>query len=342
MLQKFSKVALIIGLLTAAAPLLNSCATSSASSKSTSPSVKVDGSSTVAPITNLAASEFQSQDPTRTKVAVTVSGTGAGFKKFCAGETDINNASRPILLKEMDACKQTGVNYIELPVAYDAITVAVNPQNTWVQDITLDELKKLWEPSAQGQIKTWQQVRSSWPNRPIHLYGPGKDSGTFDYFTQTTTGTDGASRTDYTANTSGSSVAQEVAKDPDGLGYFGYGYYQASANQLRPLAINDGQGAVLPSEATVQNNRYQPYSRPVFIYVNERAAQEKPEVRAFVEYYLKNASRLVQKAGYIPLSAETYHIGEVHFYEGKIGTVFAGEPQPGITMSQLLKKQAIF
>ncbi len=335
------KLALSFSFLVAITPLLASCNGDSRAIATKPSMVAIDGSSTVAPITNLVASDFNNHS-TEAKIQVEISGTGGGFKKFCAGETAINNASRPILLKEMDACKQAGVNYVELPIAFDAITIAVNPKNTWAKDITLAELKKLWEPNAQKKIITWQQVRSSWPNRPIHLYGPGKDSGTFDYFTQAAVGTDGASRTDYTARNSGKDVAQAVANDPDGLGYFGYGYYQQLATQLKPLAVDSGKGAVLPSVESVSSAKYQPFSRPIFIYVSERAAQEKPEVKAFVELYLKNGDRFVSQAGYIPLPQEAYRLDETHFYQAKIGTVFAGESQPGTTINQLLRKQAIF
>jgi phosphate transport system substrate-binding protein len=286
--------------------------------------VKVDGSSTVYPIVNLAATEFRSSTTNQPKIKVNLSGTGGGFKKFCAGETDINAASRPILLKEMDACKQAKVAYIELPIALDAITVAVNSQNTWAQDITIPELKKLWEPAAQGKITTWKQIRSEWPDRPIHLYGSGRNSGTYDYFTQVLIGTDGAIRQDYTVSQNTSDVAEKVIHDPDGLGYFGFGEYQSNASRLKALAINSGKGAILPTPDTVQKAQYQPLTRPLFIYINAHSAQAEPELKAFVDFYLKNADRMVRKVGYIPLPAEGYRLNETHFYQAIVRSELGG------------------
>ncbi len=303
--------------------------------------IRVDGSSTVYLISKLVATEFEASSSDQSKVSVTASGTGGGFQKFCTGRVDVSGASRPILLKEMDACKQAGVTYIELPIAFDAITVTVNPKNTWAKDITTAELKKLWQPEAQGKITTWKQIRNTWPDLPIALYAPNKFSGTFDYFAQAT-GSQGVSRTDYkTAATTGG-LPQGVISNPNALGYFGIGYYQANASELKLLAINNGQGAVLPSRETVQQGKYQPLSRPLFIYVNMRSAQYKPEVKAFVEFYLQHAERLTEKAGYIPLPPEGYQLAENHFYEGKVGTVFAGTTHPGITITELLKKESIF
>ena len=319
-----------------------SCAAESATLSNSPNVIKVDGSSTVAPITKLVAAEFKASNENQAEVRIETSGTGGGFKKFCAGETDINDASRPILLKEMDACKQAKVAYLEIPIAFDAVTVAVNPQNTWAKDITIAELKKLWEPAAEGKITNWRQIRSSYPDRPIALYAPGQDSGTFDYFTQTVNGSIAASRKDYTVSKEANDLAHGVIQHANAIGYFGFGYYQANANQLKPLAIDSGKGAVLPSAEAVQTAKYQPFSRPLFIYVNLSSAQNKPQIKAFVEAYLKNADRIVKQAGYIALPSEGYHLALNHFYEGKIGTVFAGEPQPGITITELLRKQAIF
>lgn len=328
--------------LTLLIPALTTSCVADSATVSTPNMIKIDGSSTVAPITKLVASEFKSSNPNQAEINIETSGTGGGFKKFCAGETDINNASRPILLKEMDACKQAKVAYLEIPIAFDAITVAVNPQNTWAKDMTIAELKKLWEPAAEGKIINWKQIRSSYPDRPIALYAPNQDSGTFDYFTQTVNGSNGASRKDYTASKEANDIAQGVTRNANAIGYFGFGYYQANANQLKPLAIDSGKGTVLPSAEAVQSANYQPFSRPLFIYVNLDSAQSKPQLKAFVEAYLKNADRIAKQAGYIPLPAEGYRLALNHFYEGKVGTVFAGEPQPGITIGELLRKQAIF
>lgn len=304
--------------------------------------IKIDGSSTVFPITATIAQEFQKTKTNAVPVQVAFSGTSGGFQKFCAGETDISNASRPILNKEIEACRKAGVRYIELPIAFDALTVVVHPQNNWANDITVAELKKIWEPPAQGKITNWQQVRTSWPNKPLNLYGPGKDSGTFDYFTEAVVGQRDASRNDYTASEDDEVLVQGVSQDPNALGYFGYAYYEENQDKLKALAVNKGEGSVLPSRQTVEKAQYQPLSRPLFIYVNAKSAQNKPELRAFVEFYLKNAPTLVSSVGYVPLPAEAYHLDSVHFHRGKVGTVFAGQPDFNLTMSELLRKQAKF
>jgi len=303
--------------------------------------VQIDGSSTVLPITQAIATEFR-QQANNVRITVEFSGTGGGFEKFCAGATDISNASRPIVAKEMAACKKAGVPYIELPIAFDALTVVVNPQNHWAEVMTLAELKKIWEPAAQGKITRWKQVRPGWPDRPLTLYGPGKDSGTFDYFTEAVIGKAGASRNDYIASEDDDVLVAGVSKDPNALGYFGYAYFEANPNQLKALAIDTGEGPVLPSRQIVEDGEYQPLARPLFIYVNAKAAQEKPEVRAFVEFYLENADKLVSSVGYVPLPEEGYRLGLVHFHRGKVGTVFVGKPQPNVTIAELLRKQARF
>jgi phosphate transport system substrate-binding protein len=322
--------------------LVTSCSANSKMLSESTNRSEVDGSSTVAPITKLAVAEFQANNPDKAEIDINTSGTGGGFKKFCAGKTDINNASRPILLAEIDACKQAKIAYLEIPIAFDAITVAVNPQNTWAKDITIAELKKLWQLSAEGKIANWRQIRSSYPDRPIDLYAPDGNSGTFDYFTQTVNGSAGTSRQDYIASTKANDIAQDVINNPNALGYFGFGYYQANASQLKPLAINSGKGAVLPSAEAVQSARYQPLSRPLFIYINLNSLQDKPQLKTFVEAYLKNAKQIVKQTGYVPLPPEGYHLVLNHFYQGKIGTVFAGKSQSRITIDELLKKEAIF
>lgn len=304
--------------------------------------IKVDGSSTVFPITQAAAKAFKSSQTGKAEISVAVSGTSGGFKKFCAGQTDISNASRPILLKEMEACKQAGVAYIELPVAVDALTVVVNPKNDWAEAITLQELKKMWEPDAQKKVTRWKQVRASWPDRPLALYGPGQDSGTFDYFTEAAMGKPGVSRTDYTASEDDDVLVQGVSKDPNALGYFGYAYYEANKERLKALAIDNGKGPVTPSKQTVEKNQYRPFSRPLFIYVNSRASQEKPDLRAFVDFYLKNAKRLVSLVGYIPLADTGYQVASGHFYKGKVGTVYGGQTQLNLTIDELLRRDATF
>lgn len=334
-------------LIASAVALFNSCASVQPQVQTTQGNasgtglIKVDGSSTVFPVTESVAGEFhKTQD--KIKVQVAFSGTGGGFRKFCAGETDINDASRPILTEEMAACKQAGVQYIELPIGFDALSVVVHPQNEWAKDITLEELKKIWEPAAEGKIASWKQIRDSWPDRPLKLYGAGKDSGTFDYFTEAVVGKVKASRNDYTASEDDNDLVQGVSKDPNALGYFGYAYYDSSKNRLKILPINSGKGPVLPSSQTVQNAEYQPLARPLFIYVNSKSAQTRPEVREFVQYYLNHAERWVSYTGYVPLPDEGYKVVLTHFQKGKEGTVFAGKSQLNLKIEELLQKEAKF
>ncbi len=267
------------------------------------PIIKADGSSTVFPITEAVAEEFQKAKKGTVRVTVGISGTGGGFKKFCRGETDIQDASRPILAGEMESCKAAGIQYMELPVAYDALTVVVNPDNSWVKSLTVAQLKKMWEPSAQGKVSKWNQIDPSWPDAPIRLFGAGSDSGTFDYFTEAVVGKAKSSRGDYTASEDDNVLVQGVIRDKNALGYFGYAYYAENASKLKavPIAVRDGKPAVAPSPNAVINGSYKPLSRPIFIYVNAKSIQ-KPEVKEFVEFYLKNAARLVKQVSYIPLS----------------------------------------
>jgi len=304
--------------------------------------IRIDGSSTVYPVTEAVRKAFLQSEGKAAKVEAQFSGTSAGFRRFCAGETDISDASRPILVKEMETCNKAGVRFIELPIAFDALTLAVNPQNTWAKDITVQELTKIWEPAAEGKIKNWNQVRASYPNRPLTLFGAGKDSGTFDYFNEVTTGKPKLSRKDYTASEDDNELVDGIAKDINALGYIPFAYFEANQNRLKALAVDNGKGPVSPSHETVQNASYQPFSRPLFIYVNAKAAQEKPELRQFVDFYLKNAKTLVNQVGYIPLPDEAYHIAKVQFYKGEVGTVFEGVPQPNVTIAELLRRQAVF
>ncbi len=260
--------------------------------------VTVDGSSTVFPITEAAAEDFQKAQNGRVRVTVGVSGTGGGFKKFCRGETDISGASRPILQKEIDACKAAGIRYVELPVAYDALTVVVHPQNSWAKNLTVAELKKIWEPGAQGKVNNkkiwepgaqgkvnnWNQIRNGFPNAPLKLFGPGANSGTFDYFTEAVVGKSKSSRGDFTASEDDNVLVQGVSRDKNALGYFGYAYYAENKNKLKAVPIN----GVLPSDTTVKNGTYSPLSRPIFIYVSSKSI-DKPEVKQFVQFYLQNA-----------------------------------------------------
>lgn len=301
--------------------------------------IKIDGSSTVYPVTEAVAEEFQKATKGKTNVTVGISGTGGGFKKFTRGETDISDASRPILAKEMEVAKKNGVSYIELPVAFDALTVMVHPSNTWVDKLTVAELKKVWEPEAQGKITNWQQVRNGFPDAPLKLFGAGADSGTFDYFTEAIVGKAKASRGDYTASEDDNVLVQGIAGDKNALGFFGYAYYAENKDKLKAVAIDGGKGkAVLPSEQTVIDGSYYPLSRPIFIYVNKKSL-EKPEVKEFVEFYLKNAARLAKEVKYVPLPAETYTAALERFKAGKTGTVFGGKPEVGMTIQEVLKRE---
>jgi phosphate transport system substrate-binding protein len=304
--------------------------------------IKIDGSSTVHPITERLAKEFRETSQGATvSVEAKFSGTSAGLRRFCAGEIDISGASRPILVKEIEACNKTGVRFIELPIAFDALTLAVNPKNTWANDMTVAELGVIWSPIAQGKVTRWNQVRPSYPDRPLQLFGAGKDSGTFDYFNEVINGSPRESRMDYTSSENDNALVDGIAKDPDGLGYIPFAYYEANQNRLKVLAIDNGKGAVLPSRETVEQSQYQPFSRPLFIYVNFESTR-KPEVQAFVAFYLKEARSLVPAVGYIPLSEEGYHLATVQFYKGESGTVFEGVPQPNVTIAELLRRQAVF
>ena len=302
--------------------------------------VKVDGSSTVYPVTEAVAEEFQKANK-GLKVTVGVSGTGGGFKKFCRGETDISNASRPISASEMADCKKIGVEYYELPVAFDALTVVINPRNTWLKQATVAELKKMWEPAAQGKITRWNQVNPAWPDQPIKLFGAGSDSGTFDYFTEAIVGKSKSSRGDFTASEDDNVLVQGVAGDVNAIGYFGYAYYAENTGKLKALPIveKDGKPAVSPSEQTVLAGTYQPLARPIFIYVNAKSLA-KPEVKKFIDFYMTQGAKMAKEVKYVPLPAEAYKTGLDHIAKGKKGTVFGGKNEVGITITDLLKREA--
>jgi phosphate transport system substrate-binding protein len=302
--------------------------------------VKIDGSSTVFPITEAMAEDFQKSSKGKFKVTVGISGTGGGFKKFCRGETDISDASRPILRKEMDDCKAAGVQYIELPIAYDALTVVINPQNKWAETITVADLKKMWEPGAQGKVKTWKQVNPAWPDQPIKLFGPGADSGTFDYFTEAVNGKAKASRGDFTASEDDNVLVQGVSRDVNALGYFGFAYFLENKDKLKAARIADKGGAgVEPSFDAVINGTYTPLSRPIFIYVNVKSL-DRPEVKEFVDFYLKNADTLVREVKYVPLPAKAYAYNADHVQKKIVGTKFGGENKVGLTIEQLMQLEA--
>lgn len=307
--------------------------------------IKIDGSSTVFPISEAVGEEFGKKFP-KVKVPVGISGTGGGFKKFCSDSqadwTDISDASRPIKQSEIDQCKKVGVEYIELPVAYDGLAVVVNPKNTWAQCLTVAELKKMWEPEAQSKITNWNQIRASFPDKPLKLFGAGTDSGTFDYFTEAINGKEKASRGDYTPSEDDNVLVQGVGdpKNDGALGYFGVAYYEANKDKLKLVAIDKkGDGnCVLPTFENVKTGAYDPLSRPLFIYVNKKSA-EHPEVKEFVNFYLANAPKLVKEVGYIPLPDEVYKLVAERFAKGVTGSIYAGKsPEPGVTLEMLLKK----
>lgn len=302
--------------------------------------ITISGSSTVGPITELAIKGFRGT-PQGREVRfgpVVENGTSAGFREFCSGKTAISNASRPINRKELAACKAARVTFYELPIGFDAITVVVHPSNTWAREITVGELKKLWSRSAQKKVMRWNQVRSSWPAQPIKLFSPGKDSGTFDYFTKAITGEQENSRIDTTSSEDDNVLVKGVANTQMGMGYFGFAYYKANATKLRALAIVGPKGKVLPSVKTVQNETYQPLSRPMFIYVNARQMAAKAPLRNFVGYLLRNASEIVEKEGSIPLSDMQYLLVENKLFRQVQGSAFAGDLPVGLTLGELLNR----
>ncbi|MEP6793876.1 MAG: PstS family phosphate ABC transporter substrate-binding protein [Saprospiraceae bacterium] len=282
-------------------------ADSKANGDSLSGSINIDGSSTVFPITEAVAEEFQKIQP-GVKVGVALSGTGGGFKKFGRAETDINDASRPIKGMEDSLAKSNNVSYVEMLIAYDGMAVVVNPQNTWCKDMTVSELKKLWNPEAQGKIMKWNQIRADWPNEEIHLFGPGVESGTYDYFTEVIVGKSHSSRGDYTASEDDNVLVQGVASDKNALGFFGMAYFEENRSKLKEIGIDDendenGKGPILPSIETVKNKSYAPLGRPLFIYVNSKAGQRK-EVQEFIRFYLTHCNELTKEVGFIPMTEE--------------------------------------
>ncbi len=335
----------IVAALTLAACGIGSVGSALAVASTLKGRVAVDGSSTVYPITEAVAEEFQKESP-GVRITVGISGTGGGFKKFTRGETDISDASRPIKSSEAEAAAQNGIEYVELPVAFDGLAVMVHPSNTWATSMTVKELKKLWEPAAQGKVTRWNQIRSDWPDKEIHLYGPGVDSGTFDYFTEVIVGKAQASRGDFTSSEDDNVLVQGIAGDPLALGYFGLAYYEHNKDRLRLVAIDDenpanGSGPVLPSMQTVINGAYQPLARPIFIYVSKKAVG-RPEVQEFVRFYLRHAPNLSAEVGYIPLPQEVYRLAEERFRKGTAGSVFLDKAakKPGVTLANLLSSES--
>jgi phosphate transport system substrate-binding protein len=311
---------------------------------SLSGTIRVDGSSTVFPISEAMAEEFKRANP-GVDISVGISGTGGGFQKFCRGETDISDASRPIRAAEVESCQKAGIEFIELPVAYDGLAIAVNPKNTWATTITTAELKTLWEPGAQGRIMRWNQVRRDWPDREIHLFGAGTDSGTFDYFTEAINGKEKASRGDYTSSEDDNVLVQGIRGDELALGYIPLAYVEQNKDALKLVPVDDakaenGGGPITPSAETVRNSTYQPLSRPLFIYVARKSA-DRPEIQRFVESYVAStAPELLREVGYVELTPQIYDLAKAHFAEKKVGTAFgSGESQVGMTLEDLLARQ---
>jgi phosphate transport system substrate-binding protein len=266
-------------------------------------SIEIDGSSTVYPISQAVAEEYMRETRGDVRVTVGFSGTGGGFRRFCSGETEISNASRAIKEDELELCRQAGVDPVELQVAIDGLAVIVNPGNTFVQCLTVDELRRIWEPGS--TLQSWSEVREGLPDEPLRLYGPGTNSGTFDYFTEAIMGEEDASRPDYSASEDDNVLVQGVGGDVNALGYFGYAYYIENQNQLRAIGVDNGNGCVEPTPETVKGGEYAPLSRPLFIYV-DRAELERPEVAEFVRFYMERAADLVTEVGYVPMEAERY------------------------------------
>ncbi|MGO9445375.1 MAG: PstS family phosphate ABC transporter substrate-binding protein [Thiobacillaceae bacterium] len=296
----------------------------------------IDGSSTVYPITEAMAEEFELAVTGGPEVRLGISGTTAGFRRFCRGEIDIADASRPINRDELEACRKAGVAFIELPVAFDAVTVVVNKANTWARALSMAELKKLWEPAAEGVITRWSNLREGWPQERIALFMPGRNSGTYDYFTAAVVGEAGRSRRDWKGTEDVNMLVKEVARDPYALGFFGYAYYADNADRVRAIAINAGNGPVLPSERTVLDGSYRPLSRPIFIYVRDAVAH-RSERRAFVSYYLEHAARVVMRVGNVPLPETGYALVRARFNQSRLGSVFGGQMEVGLTIEELLK-----
>ncbi|MCM1985266.1 PstS family phosphate ABC transporter substrate-binding protein [Lyngbya confervoides] len=298
--------------------------------------IQIDGSSTVFPITEAVAEEFQAKNRGKINVTVGVSGSGGGFKQFCAGEIDIANASRPIKSAEMDLCKQNGIKYVEIPVARDALTVVINQNNPFVDMMTIEELKKLWSSETNPKVTTWSQIRPGWPNQKISLYGPGTDSGTFDYFSEEVLGKGGSSRADYVASEDDNLLVQGVSRDKNALGYFGFAYYLENKDLIKAVPIDSGAGPVVPSSETVENSTYTPLSRPLFIYVSDQALN-RPEVSSFIGFYLDNAADLSSEVGYVPLSSSDYAAARTNVTQKRYGTIFSATPSAGKQIADLLK-----
>lgn len=317
--------------------LLSRCGGSGGSEQA---ALRIDGSSTVYPITEAVAEEFQKRHPD-IRITIGISGTGGGFKKFCSGEIHVANASRPILPAEVDNCASRSFRFIELPVAYDGLAVVVHPQNNWVDHLTISELRRVWEAAAQGKITNWNQIRPEFPDLKLQLFGPGTDSGTFEYFTEAVTGKRGNSRGDYTASEDDNVLVQGVNATPGALGYFGIAYYQENRDKLKLVPIDDendanGTGGILPSEQTVQDGSYGVLARALYIYV--RNDENKPEaLSSFIDFYLNHVSELARETGYIPLQPELMELVRQRWQNRTEGTLYPDGKEVGTNLKQLLQ-----
>ncbi len=299
--------------------------------------LRIGGSSTVYPIMMEAIRAFRAAG-NNTKIVLKESGTTDGFRRFCAGQLEIANASRPINSKELKACASNRISFIELPIAFDALSIVVHPSNSWARQITTKELARLWGRQAEGKIDSWNDVNRDWPERPIKLCGPGKDSGTYDYFNKAINGSADNSRKDYASSEDDNIIVKCVAQNPGSLGYFGFGYYKANQNKLRALAVATSSGPVNPSVANVQSGRYQPLSRPLFIYINDKALASKPDMQKFATFAVRNGLSLVGVAGDIPLPASTYQLVESKLYKRITGTAFSGDLPVGLSIGEALRR----
>jgi phosphate transport system substrate-binding protein len=336
MVVSFTRRSLALVLFTA----LAGCSNPSPDEGGTTPAgdIRVDGSSTVFVLSEAVAEEF-TKSGHRARVTVGQSGTGGGFQKFCRGETDISDASRPVRPTELAACKTAGIAFFEIPIAYDGIAIVVHPKAEWINDITTAELKMLWSPDAQGKVTRWRHVRDGWPDREIHLFGAGVDSGTYDYFTEAITGKEGASRGDFTSSEDDNVLVQGVAGDELALGFLPYAYYNENKQRLKLVGVDGGKGPVAPSFNTIRDGSYQPLSRPLFIYASEKSLA-RPEVEQFVDYYIAHVGGLAEEVGYVQLGDAGYQLVTEHFRKRQPGTLFGqGGSQVGMTIEQLLAKE---
>lgn len=303
--------------------------------------IMIDGSSTVFPVSEAVAEEFQKLKKGEVRVTVGVSGTGGGFKKFCRGETDISNGSRPILRQEIDDCEKNGIKFIEMPIAFDALTVAVSPKNKFLECVTVADLKKIWEPGAQGKVMTFADVNPSWPKQKMTLFGAGADSGTFDYFTEAVNGKAKATRADFTASEDDNVLVQGIERDENALGYIPFAYYEPHKSKLKAIGIDEGKGkgCVKPSLEAVTAGTYNPLARPLFIYVSAKSAS-KPEIKEYIDFLMTKGAPLVQEVKYLPLPAAAYQTALKHFKDGRVGSVFGGVPEVGVSIEDLMKRDA--